>query len=71
MFLSIPGHILALVNSGELQVIAARGDRYEKVTSWRVAGNSTWAPPVLLQDRILIKDRETLTLWSLKDLTFK
>lgn len=71
MFLSIPGHILALINSGELRVIAARGDRYEIIASWRVAENSTWAPPVLLQDRILIKDKETLTLWSLKDLTFK
>ena len=65
MFLSIPGHILALISGGELQVIAARADRYEKVASWRVAGNSTWVPPVLLQDRILIKDKETLTLWSL------
>ena len=71
MFLSIPGHILALISSGELQVIAARADRYEKVASWRVAGNSTWTPPVLLQGRILIKDRETLTLWSLAGSTSK
>ena len=66
MFLSIPGHILALVNNGELQVIAARRDRYEKVASWRVAETPTWAPPVLLQRNILIKDRETLTLWALE-----
>ena len=66
MFLSIPGHILALVNNGELQVIAARADRYEKVTSWRVAETPTWAPPVLMQRGILIKDRETLTLWALE-----
>ena len=66
MFLSIPGHILALINSGELQVIAVRGDRYEKLVSWRVAGNSTWAPPVLVQRGILIKDKETLTLWALE-----
>jgi outer membrane protein assembly factor BamB len=65
-FLSIPGHILALLNNGELQVIAARADRYEKVASWRVAETPTWAPPVLLQRSILIKDRETLTLWALE-----
>ena len=71
MFLSIPGHILALINSGELRVIAARDDRYENIASWRVAENSTWAPPVLLQDGILIKDKETLTMWALEDLTSK
>ena len=65
-FLSIPGHILALLNNGELQVIAARANRYEKVASWRVAETPTWAPPVLLQKSILIKDRETLTLWALE-----
>ena len=65
-FLSIPGHILALLNNGELQVIAAHRDRYEKVASWRVAETPTWAPPVLLQGGILIKDRETLTLWALE-----
>ena len=64
-FLSIPGHILALLNNGELQVIAAGRDRYEKVASWRVAQNPTWAPPVLLQNKILVKDTETLTLWAL------
>ena len=65
-FLSIPGHILALLNNGELQVIAARANRYEKVASWRVAETPTWAPPVLLQKSILIKDKETLTLWALE-----
>ena len=66
MFLSIPGHVLALINHGELRVIAARRDRYEQVASWRVAKGGTWAPPVLLQNGILIKDMETLTFWSLK-----
>ncbi len=66
MFLSIPGHVLALINHGELRVIAARRDRYEQVASWRVAKGGTWAPPVLLQNGILTKDTETLTFWSLK-----
>ena len=66
MFLSVPGHVLALINRGELRVIAARRDRYEQVASWRVAKDGTWAPPVLLQNGILTKDTETLTFWSLK-----
>ena len=65
MFLSIPGHVVALVNSGEVQIIAATGDRFEKVASYRVAESQTWAPPVLLKSGILVKDVESLTFWSL------
>jgi hypothetical protein len=66
-FLAIPDHVLALTDSAELKVIAARGDRFEQVASYRVAESPTWAPPVLLKDGLLIKDKETLTYWSLKD----
>ncbi len=64
--LSIPGHVVALVDDGELQIIAARGDRFEKVASYPVADSPTWAPPVVLQSGILVKDNKHLTLWSLK-----
>lgn len=63
--LAIPGHIVALVNDGELRIIAARGDRFETVASYRVADDSTWAHPVLMTDGVLVKDHQTLTLWSL------
>ena len=66
-FLSIPGHVVALINDGELQIIAATGNRFEKVASYRVSESSTWAPPVLLERGILVKDTQTLTLWSLVD----
>ena len=66
-FLSIPGHVLALLDSGELQVLAANGKRYEKMASYIVSENPTWAPPVLLKNEILVKDTETLTLWSLSN----
>lgn len=68
-FLAIPGHVVALINDGELKIIAASGDRFETVASYRVAESPTWAPPVLLASGILVKDRQTLTLWSLADLT--
>lgn len=69
MFLSLPGHIVALINDGTLEVIAANGDRFEKVASYRVSESSTWAPPVLLENAVLVKDSETLTRWSLPGLT--
>jgi outer membrane protein assembly factor BamB len=65
MFLSIPGYVVALINDGQLQIIAASSDRFEKVASYRVSESATWAPPVLLESGILVKDSETLTLWSL------
>ena len=65
MFLSVPGYVLALINRGEIQVIKATGKSFEKVASWRVAQGSTWAPPVLLQHGILVKDLENLTFWAL------
>lgn len=65
MFLSIPGHVVALVDNGQLQIIKASGDRFEQVASYRVSERPTWAPPVLLESGILVKDHTTLTLWSL------
>jgi hypothetical protein len=66
-FLSIPGHLLALLNDGQLQVVSANGEQFKKLTTYQVSDQSTWAPPVLLEDAILIKDSNTLTRWSLTD----
>ena len=63
-FLSSPGHIFALTDSGELKIVRAISDSYEEIASYRVSQTPTWSPPVLLDDGILIKDRQTLTRWS-------
>ena len=65
-FLSLPGHILALRNNGEVQFVKAKKDAYELAASYRVAADQTWAPPVLLEGRLLVKDLKSLTVWSLK-----
>ncbi|WP_345682296.1 PQQ-binding-like beta-propeller repeat protein [Novipirellula caenicola] len=64
-FLSIPNHIVALFDNGKLQVIKATDGDLEEVASYQVAESSTWAPPVLLKRTLLIKDKTSLTLWSL------
>ena len=66
-FLSVPGHVLALIDDGELQVLKADGTETRIVTRYKVADNPTWAAPVLLKDKLLIKDRDSLTLWQLSD----
>ena len=63
--LAMPDHVVALLDGGELKVIAARGDRLRTVASYRVAESDTWTHPVLLAKGILVKDKQTLTLWSL------
>jgi len=65
-FLAIPNHLIALINNGQLKVIAAKGKQSHEVASYKVSDDATWAPPVLLRDSILIKDRQSLALWSLK-----
>jgi len=66
MFLSVPGYLVALINDGRLQIIAAGSDRFEQVASYRVAEGDTYAPPVLMPTGFLVKDLTTLTFWSLK-----
>jgi outer membrane protein assembly factor BamB len=64
MFLSFPGQVLALIDNGRLLILDAQGDRFQKRASYRVADGDTWAPPVLVKHGILVKDLQTLTLWS-------
>lgn len=66
MFLSIPGHVVAMVDTGELQIIAAKGKDSEVIQSYRVSEQPTWAPPVLLEAGVLVKDLNTLTRWKLR-----
>ncbi len=65
-FLSLEGHVAALRSNGELRIIAADPGKYRVRASYRVAPDRTWAPPVFLENKILIKDLNRLTLWSLE-----
>lgn len=63
-FLSVPGYVFALTDSGHLRVIAANPKAFTLVADYQVATSPTWAPPVLVSNGILIKDGKTLALWS-------
>ena len=63
-FLALEGHVAALRANGELRMIAADPAAYRARAAYRVAPDQTWAPPVLLDSKILIKDLNRLTLWS-------
>ena len=68
MFLAIPHHIFALINTGELRILAASDASYQEVASYQVAETQSWAPPVLLNDGVLVKDEQTLRRWSFNPL---
>ena len=63
-FLAFKGYVMGLFGEGELQVIVASPDGYQKAASWMISEEYTWAAPVLLKNGILIKDQRHLTFWS-------
>ena len=66
-FLSIQGHVLSLINDGELQIIQAKGSESNISVKYQVAKSETWSAPVLLKNRILVKDKNSLILWQFND----
>jgi outer membrane protein assembly factor BamB len=51
---------LLLTDKGRLIVVKPTSESYEPIVEYQVSDNSTWAHPVFLGDRILIKDELTL-----------
>ncbi|MBA63444.1 MAG: serine/threonine protein kinase [Planctomycetaceae bacterium] len=63
-FLAMPGYIAALINNGQLKILRSGTAKYDQVRSYKVADEATWAAPVLLQGKVLVKGVNTLSLWS-------
>jgi outer membrane protein assembly factor BamB len=51
---------LVLTNKGQLLVVRPSGRAYERIAEYRVSDRQTWAHPVFLGNRILIRDDTTL-----------
>ena len=58
-------HLFVLRNDAELQVLRRTGGEIKKVAQYTVADAATWAHPVVMDSRILVKDAARLTLWSI------
>ncbi len=56
--------LLLLTNDAELIIAKATAKGFEPVRRYSVAQSPTWAHPILIGHRILIKDADTLSLWS-------
>jgi len=57
--------ILFLTNEAKLFVQAVDGKTYSPIADYAVASSPTWAHPLVLGRRILIKDESSLTSWAI------
>jgi outer membrane protein assembly factor BamB len=58
--------LLALTTNSELIVLRANPERFERLASYTVSDTPTWAHPAVTGNKILIKDRDTLALWTVE-----
>jgi outer membrane protein assembly factor BamB len=58
--LNAGGVLLVLTDRGRLLIVKPTGTAYEPVAECSVSDTQTWAHPVLVGDRLLIRDRTTL-----------
>lgn len=58
--------LLALTSDSELLAFKPSDKKYEQVAKYKVANSPTWAPPVIAGNRVFVKDKESLTLWTIE-----
>ncbi|HEX5735871.1 MAG TPA: PQQ-binding-like beta-propeller repeat protein [Blastocatellia bacterium] len=58
--------LFVLTNDAQLIVARKRATAFEPLKKYTVAKSPTWAHPVVIGNRILIKDGSTLALWGLE-----
>lgn len=62
--LSAGEQIFILTDDAKLIVASGGGKSFEELRRYQVAESPTWAHPVLLDGQLLVKDAESLALWS-------
>lgn len=58
--------LTVLEEDGELMFVRASRTGFEPLKKYKVADSDTWTQPVLMGERIYVKDVSTLTLWTLR-----
>lgn len=58
--------LLALTPAGQLVVFEPSATEFKQLTTYKVAEGQTYAYPVASGNRIFIKDKESLTLWTVE-----
>jgi outer membrane protein assembly factor BamB len=58
--------LLFLTPRGRLVVVKPNGKEYELIAEYKVSDRQTWAHPIFLGDRILIRDEQTLRSYRIE-----
>ncbi|HYO79787.1 MAG TPA: hypothetical protein VES20_00170, partial [Bryobacteraceae bacterium] len=56
--------VFSLTTDSELHVMGASPKGLSPVRKYTVADSPTWAHPVILNGRVLVKDKNSLALWT-------
>ncbi len=59
-------NLLVLTTEGELIVAPRSPEKFEELRRYKVADGQTWAHPVVLGTRVVIRDAGSVAVWSLK-----
>jgi outer membrane protein assembly factor BamB len=59
-------NLLVLTTEGELIVATRSPEKFEELRRYKVAEGQTWAHPVVLGSRVVIRDADSVAVWSLK-----
>lgn len=58
--------LLSLSSNSELVVLKPSKDKFEEVAKYKVAPTPTWAVPIVAGNRVIVKDRDSITLWTVE-----
>jgi hypothetical protein len=56
--------VFSLTTDSELHIFGATRKGLEPLRKYTVADSPTWAHPAILGNRVLVKDRDSLALWT-------
>jgi outer membrane protein assembly factor BamB len=59
-------HLVFLTTESELLVAERDRSAYKELRRYTVAASATWAHPILLRDRVIVRDATQLTAWTLR-----
>jgi outer membrane protein assembly factor BamB len=59
-------HLLFLTTESELVVAQLDRAAYKELHRYNVASSATYAHPIVLRDRVIVRDATNLTLWALR-----
>jgi outer membrane protein assembly factor BamB len=58
--------LLALTSNSELVAFKPSKKGYEELAKYKAADSPTWAYPVIAGNRVFVKDRDKVTLWTIE-----